>query len=255
MKQIFDNRFYDACFRGVWEYLEARGLADNTATVVTSDHGVSFGEHGETELLHAGARPHEYLTRVPLILRFPPGTEHATLHGRRTEKVSLTDIFQTLVDLGVGPDVFTRERPVRGDSLIYRLRENEFEPVVVAESSLFPRSYRIQPEVIGYCKAVYTGSLKLIAVPDARVTDDYKALVKGRLEDSSTASTEPLAELYDLAADPHETTNLASPRAQVVEELLRLLSEWACVANSGSSETPRWSDDAVQTLRALGYLH
>jgi len=90
LKQTFDNRFYDASFEGLWTYLEERGLTSNTLTVVASDHGMSFSDKGETFYRHDGARPYEYITRVPLVIRFPAGSELRSLHRRYDERVSLT---------------------------------------------------------------------------------------------------------------------------------------------------------------------
>ncbi len=165
LKQAFDNRFYDAGFRAVYEYLERRGLLENTVTIVTSDHGLSFGEHGERTYLHAGARPYEYMTRVPLVLRFPAGSPGAALHGRYTERVSLIDLFRTVVELAAGPGVFQRELPVRGRSLLERLERRAFDDVQVSESSLTPDTYALLPSTAGYSKAVYAGDLKLILAP------------------------------------------------------------------------------------------
>ncbi len=255
MKQIFDNRFYDACFRAVWEYLEGRGLTGNTVTVVTSDHGLSFGEQGEYLYFHAGARPYEYMTRVPLIIRFPPESELAALHGRYTEKVSLTDVFATLVDLGLGPGVFERALPVRGRSLVDRLRTRDFQQVLVAESSVLPDTYAIRPGAAGYCKAVYTGSLKLICIPEPRAVRGHKTWpATVRVEDTRHEKIDPLALLYDLATDPHESADLAASEPQVIDQLQRLLSGWSCDYRSRTVERPVWDEDALRTLRSLGYL-
>ncbi len=74
-KHVFDNRFYDANFRAVVTYLTERGAMRNTVTIVLSDHGMAYSEHGEEFYLHGGARPHEYIVRVPLIIRFPENSE------------------------------------------------------------------------------------------------------------------------------------------------------------------------------------
>ena len=103
MKHVFDNRFYDATFHAMWGYLAARGLLENTVTLVASDHGLSFGEMGEPYYLHGGARPHEYMVRVPLVVKFPEGSRLKSFHGRHRERVSLTDLFATMTDLGLGP--------------------------------------------------------------------------------------------------------------------------------------------------------
>src|SRR5260370_23589598 len=138
MKQVFDNRFYDASFQAVWEYLEARGLSENTVVAVTSDHGMSFRENGESLFLHSGARPHQYMIQVPLVIRFPRGSELARWHGTRKEGVSLTDLFPTLVELVVGPARFQRDLPIRGLSLLSRIGSRSFEPILVSESALWP---------------------------------------------------------------------------------------------------------------------
>src|SRR5579859_6893335 len=95
-KQVFDNRFYDATFEALWDDLKGRGLTKNTLAIVASDHGLSFGEHGEHPFLHDGARPYEYLTRVPLLVHFPEGPL-TPLHGVYSEKVSLKDVFPTIL--------------------------------------------------------------------------------------------------------------------------------------------------------------
>jgi hypothetical protein len=264
LKQVFDNRFYDACFRGVWEYLEERGLTRNTVTIVTSDHGLSFGEHGEHVYLHAGARPHDYMTRVPLVIRFPEGSELAGHHGRYPERVSLTDLFLTVVELAVGRGVFERELPVRGQSIVDRLRERRFETVFVAEASMVPDTYDVLPSVAGYSKAIYSGDLKLIFSPRllrmaqdawpvlARLTGDWL------LETPPPAFEdvgEPLALLYDLREDPHERHNLAPTHPEEVERLRALAGAWSCQPRPWQAQRPDWDHPALETLRSLGYIH
>jgi hypothetical protein len=36
LKHVFDNRFYDATFRGLWRMLERRGLTRRTLAIITS---------------------------------------------------------------------------------------------------------------------------------------------------------------------------------------------------------------------------
>jgi Tfp pilus assembly protein PilF len=66
----------------------------------------------------------------------------------------------------------------------------------------------------------------------------------------------PIPELYDLAADPHETANLYAgdtARARTLESLLR--GETAAMAARGSAaEKTSLSADARQRLQALGYV-
>jgi arylsulfatase A-like enzyme len=255
-KQAFDNRFYDATFRALWEYLEKRGLTRNLVSVVTSDHGVSFGEKGESFHLHAGARAYEYISRVPLLVRFPAGSPLARWHGRRTDKVSLTDVFKTLVDLALGPGSFRADPPLRSRSLVERLERNEFDEVLVSESALVPDSYRVLPEAAGYSRAVYQGTLKLLEAPELYRMSRERVTGLSRIgPEAGESRLAPLLELYDLAADPHETRDLAAQRPEQVARLRRAAGDWSCSPLASSSARPEWDPEALKTLRALGYIH
>ncbi len=88
----------DECFGALEDGLTARGLADTTAIVVTSDHGEGMGERGG-KFGHAYSLHHE-LVSVPLIVL------GAGLPPTRVEApTSNLDIAATVLDLlGVAPD-------------------------------------------------------------------------------------------------------------------------------------------------------
>jgi arylsulfatase A-like enzyme len=71
--------------------LEKKGYLDNTILVLTSDHGEHFGEHG---LIAHSHFLYEESLHVPLIITGPgvPST-------RRSDLVSLVDLFDTVCDL------------------------------------------------------------------------------------------------------------------------------------------------------------
>jgi arylsulfatase A-like enzyme len=265
LKQAFDNRFYDAGFRAVYEYLEKRGLLENTVTIVTSDHGLSFGEHGERLYLHAGARPYEYMTRVPLVLRFPAGSRGAMLNGRYAERVSLIDLFRTVVDLAIGPGVFERDLPVRGHSLLERLERKAFDDVQVSEASLTPDTYTLLPSTAAYSKAVYAGDLKLVLAPQPMRMADNVWPIHARL-DATWPGLEghavyerlprPLVQLFDLAGDPHERHDLAGERPADVARLKDLAGDtWECRPYPWQAARAEWDEKSLETLRSLGYIH
>jgi Sulfatase len=265
LKHVFDNRFYDASFESVFSYLEARGLTRNMVTVVTSDHGMSMREQGESLYLHCGARPHEDLIRVPLVVRYPAGSEDARLHGRYPEPVSLIDLFPTLVELGLGRGVFARDLPVRGQNLATRLRNRSFEPYLIAESALGPSSYRVAPKTMGYSKAVIAGRMKLIHVPELHRTPAGGAgwPITVRLDEGWPFTTprpplerlsKPLDLLYDLVEDPHERHDLAAERPEEVARLKTLVRSWSCRSLPWGPGAPIWQGEARATLRALGYI-
>lgn len=77
----------DARIERLIEALRADGLLERTLVVVTSDHGVRFGEEGG-HLGHAGSA-HDAVLRVPLIVRLPRLMPAAT---RARGLISLTDL-------------------------------------------------------------------------------------------------------------------------------------------------------------------
>jgi len=60
--------YWDAMLGQMLGFLRDRGLLDNAAVVVTSDHGDMFGEHG---LWAHGNSVYEEVVRIPLLVRYP----------------------------------------------------------------------------------------------------------------------------------------------------------------------------------------
>lgn len=96
------GRFLDA--------LDRLGLLDQTAVIVTSDHGEELREHGDLE--HALGKLFQENVRVPLVVR-PPGGVAAAGAPRPATPVSGLDLFPTLLDLAglPGPGAGTAGRP------------------------------------------------------------------------------------------------------------------------------------------------
>jgi arylsulfatase A-like enzyme len=254
LKQVFDNRFYDAAFQALFEDLVRRGLAENTLTVVASDHGMSFSEHGERGYLHTGALPNEYIVRVPLILRFPGAQRR--LHGINEHAVSLTDLFPTLLELGVGRGAYRRERPVRGTSLVERVEEGRYEPVLVTECALQPGEHDAAPDRAAYVKAFHQPPLKLVYAPQTFEvrTDKSWPFAQTLLATPGLRESGKLELLYDVEADPGETINLAEHRPDVVARLKETSpGPWTC-ASAVRAGVAKFDDAALDTLRALGYV-
>ncbi len=73
--------------------LQARGQAERTMIIVTSDHGEQFGEHG---LLQHGNSMYRQLLQVPLMIVLPGAVPAET---RVSVPVTLTDLAATVLDL------------------------------------------------------------------------------------------------------------------------------------------------------------
>ncbi|MFC7047071.1 sulfatase [Halobacteriaceae archaeon GCM10025711] len=100
--------FLDDVFGEFLAWLDREGLRENTVLVVTADHGEAFGEHGALEHAHF---LYDEITHVPLVISGPG----VPVGERRTDLVSLVDVYPTLCDLaGIDPPDTVAGRSVFG---------------------------------------------------------------------------------------------------------------------------------------------
>jgi len=210
--------FTDAQVGRVFDFLDARGLADNTIVIVTADHGEGLGEHGEET---HGFFVYETSMRVPLIVRAPG---RGLVPGRVRQPVRTVDIMPTVLDLlGTKPPV-----PIEGVSLV---------PLMSGAAS--------ELALDGYGEAMYPlhhyGWSELTTLR----SDRYKLI------------DAPRPELYDLERDPNELVNLFDERRTVADAMLRQLRERKRVMEADAPEAPKTEDVDPETrarLAALGYV-
>jgi arylsulfatase A-like enzyme len=180
----------DGLLDGVLGRLGAWGLLDDTLVVVTADHGEAFGEHGSLQHMRW---LYDELLRIPLALRGPPPFDRPrTVEGQ----VALHDVLPTFFDWAGLP----MPADLEGRSFLPLLTTDGAGRPVVSEEVRTPAN---------------TGGRSHAILASAR-TRAWKFIVTHEL--LSGAVTE---ELYDLAADPGERTNLLPdatrrlPRAMV----------------------------------------
>ncbi len=210
----------DACLGRLFEALEAGGLLDESVLVVTADHGEAFNEHGT--IFH-GEHLHEELVRVPLILHLPGDRES----GRRIDDlVELIDLYPTLhelLGLPIPPNL-------QGESLLPLFRGGRSDGLAFAEGTDFKLVTRDWSAFYPYSDALH---------------------VSAGLH---------LAELYHLAVDPLEQTNVAATEPATAEWLRELAFElWQEMFDMQLRHrvVPDAADltgEAEERLRALGYL-
>ncbi len=81
------GRFFDA--------MKAKGLWDNTAVIITSDHGEGLGLWGDHGIRYHGYSLYDSETRIPFLMRLP-GVSPLVV----PKSVAVMDVVPTLLDLG-----------------------------------------------------------------------------------------------------------------------------------------------------------
>jgi arylsulfatase A-like enzyme len=180
------------------EALERTGALDHTLVLFVSDNGYFFGEHGlgpERRLAY------EEGIRTPFLVRYPP----LVAPGTTIDALTLAlDIAPTVIEVAGG-----RPGPhVQGRSLA---------PLLRGERPAWRSSFLVE----------YYGEA---AIPWL-VAMSYKAVRTARYKYIDWTQHPDCDELYDLAADPYELTNLAREpgsaglHAELRAELRRLVAE------------------------------
>jgi arylsulfatase A-like enzyme len=234
-----DRRYYLAQYdANVWladlhigallDHAERLGLMEDALVIFTSDHGESLGEHGSW--FEHGPLPYNTTARVPLLVW---GT--GVVAGRRVERpVELVDLYPTLRDL-VAP---RREvRGLEGHTLLPWLQARAPRETVASQ---YRYSYSEAGERPHYYRSVQDGQWKLV--------QGFRR--RGRQVGPGGW------ELYDLAHDPAETTNLAAARTDELRRMRAALLRWARPGAERRSAHESADDaDAEAALQALGYVN
>lgn len=171
----------DAAIGRLVEALEARGLAERTVIVVTSDHGEEFGEHGRR---YHGKQLFEESIRVPLLIHVP-----GTAPRRVEAPVSTIDVAPTLANLaGLPPAADYGARSHVG--FLTGEQDEDW-------------SRRIFSECVRNNEDPRARSVAMIEWP-------HKAIIELGSDRER---------LYDLARDPDERDNRATPEAPLLRAL------------------------------------
>lgn len=201
-------------------WLQQKGLSQNTAIVVTADHGEGLGSHGEA--FH-GVLLYDATTHIPLIVRPPAGL---SVPARVAFPVSLVDLAPTVLGLTGLPAA----EGIDGMDLSRWL-------VPPAAAPAAP------PDRAVYLEALYGWRHYGWAPQRALVTDDAKLI------DSTTP------ELY-ARDDLREENNLATIAAAQVESLkARIATLTATLTPDATmSAEAEMSPERMAQLEALGYM-
>lgn len=210
------------------ETLERLGVADNTIVIFTSDNGPETTSviHTRADFGHDGARPWRGVKRdswegghrVPFVVRWPEKINASSVSNQLT---SLTDVMATIA-------------AVIGTDLPDNAAEDSFNmlPAWLGQDRTPIRPYLIQQAFGGQqTLSIRRGDWKYL---------DHKGSGGNRYEDSpglkryfmpDTAPNAP-GQLYNLASDPGETTNLSAKRPEIATELKSLLEKTKAAGHS-----------------------
>jgi arylsulfatase A-like enzyme/tetratricopeptide (TPR) repeat protein len=198
-------------------WLRASRLEERTIVVVVGDHGEGLGSHGEGT---HGYFIYDYAQHVPLILAAPlPGQRGV----RVASQVSTVDVLPTLLTLsGIDPPAH-----VHGRSLVGAMRR--------------PRKARA---AFAYGESM-SPSLQYGWAPLQSLRGERYKLIQA-----------PQPELYDLVADPGETTNVIARHGGVAEEMRQRLERLVSETSRGAPapEAADLDKATLESLASLGYV-
>jgi arylsulfatase A-like enzyme len=216
----------DVYIQKVLDRARELGLLEDSLVVFTADHGESLGEHGSW--FEHGPLPYNTTAHVPLFF-----LRNGLPAGRRIgEPVELIDLYPTLRDL-VAPGF---EVPgLEGNSLAPFLKGG------AAPSGSFRYAFSEAGEKPRHFRSVQDGTWKLV----------YGT---GFKRPRPVAGPSGL-ELYDLAADPGETRNVAAARTDELRRLRRELLAWtkARPGRHSGKAGQKEDEETEKALKALGY--
>lgn len=194
LKRCFDGydcgiAYMDTHIGQILDYLESKGLLEDTAIIVTSDHGENFGELG---IYSEHGTADNITCRIPMIIKWPgmkKGHVDKGFHHQIDLAPSLAEIFGTRVwDKWDGQSY--------ADSLKTGADTGRDELIISQCAHVCQRSVRWDKWL--YMKTYHDG-------------------FHPHFEDEM---------LFNIEADPHETRNLAEECPEMVNEGARRLLNW-----------------------------
>jgi arylsulfatase A-like enzyme len=200
----------DDGFKQILDALDRTGLAENTLVIFSSDNGCSKAA-GITKLQALGHYPSAQYRgskadswdgghRVPFVVRWPGKVQQGSISD---QLICLVDLMATCADLLQAP-----------------LPENSAEdsvsflPALSSQPIVSTRAGVIHHSISGHF-SYRMGTWKLLL---AKGSGGWTAPTEKQVKKGA-----PIAQLYDMEADPGETTNLYASHPEVAARLLKQL--------------------------------
>jgi arylsulfatase A-like enzyme len=194
--------------------LKTIGQYENTMIIITSDHGEAFGERN---FMEHNCSVYQDQVYVPLIIKYPNTNKSIVVN----ELAHSVDIMPTVLG------VLGYEIPVnlQGQNLLRDKRKKQ--SFVISER--YPRQ-SVLPRFNSTKRAIFSEEYKFIS------------------------STTGKRELYDLSKDPNEKKNLYDVNGSKSMELEAKLNQWLKITKEEPSTATKLDKDALESLKALGYI-
>lgn len=196
-------RFMDEQLGRLFAALEEMGVMDDTAVIISSDHGEAMGEHG---IYGDHVCADEAVHHIPMIIKWPGSIRK---NAERAELVYNVDLTATICDL-LGVPVPSRWD---GKSFAAILRGEAYEPrpYLVWDHGLYSVSRTVRTDQWLMMRTYHPGVVPL----------------------------EPV-ELYNMKDDPHMLANLSRSHPEQLQYMDHLMQEWhhAQVGHPSSAPDP-----------------
>ncbi len=196
----------DKSLGDIMDYIEEKDIADNTIILFMSDNG-GLSAHGRGGELNTHNKPlasgkgsmYEGGIREPMLAKWPGKTEPGSVSQYQ---VIIEDFYPTILEMA-GIDSLQTIQKVDGQSFTAALTSEKEYAGVRPLFWHYPNEWGVDGPGIGAASAVRKGDWKFIYFHASR-----------RME------------LYNLATDIGETTNLVEENLEKAEEMARVLSDY-----------------------------
>ena len=213
VRRMFDGydtgvRYADAVVGRILETLKAQGIYEDTAIIISTDHGENLGE---LNLYGAHMTADEATCHIPLIIRWPGVTD--TLAGQSFRALhSHLDLAATVVQLAGGQPPASWDAIGFGDAIHHRQDTGRESLVLSVMAGSCQRSVRFGDHL---CIRSYH--------------DGYHCF--------------PERMLFNVRTDPHMQNDLAEQKPELVSQAMTILDSWMAQAMRRAThpQDPLWT--------------
>ncbi len=232
----------DAGVARILEAVDRCGIQDNTIVFFASDNGPQFGGRGDMRITRfncqlngAKGSVYEGGIRVPMLIRWPDGLDG----GREVhEMVHFSDWLPTILAMtGVavpehnlpldGVNVLPVLRGEEGDVATVRFWQwNRYTPVATCNAAMRDGDWKLVRPAIQQAMEITKQDHEWLRVSMYETEQLISRGIVREPEPARELPHPPPPELYNIAEDPLEKTNLAESHSNIARRMLRELETW-----------------------------